>query len=113
MFVNYSLVLDAALSLEVKEFGDLTEEQCVSFFTCGTACYLYTRFLHENCKQLKVYHVLRKGLPQISKDFLEFQKEPEELEGFAKLVSYIKFHCFQAHIPLIVARFGCDSCPRG
>ena len=31
MFVNYSLVLDAAMSLEVKEFGDLTKEQCVFF----------------------------------------------------------------------------------
>lgn len=29
-FVNYSLVLDAAMSLEVKEFGDLTEGQYVS-----------------------------------------------------------------------------------
>ena len=31
-FVNYSLVLDAAMSLEVEEFGDLTKEQCVLFF---------------------------------------------------------------------------------
>lgn len=31
-FVNYSLVLDAALSLEVEEFGELTKEQCVTIF---------------------------------------------------------------------------------
>jgi hypothetical protein len=28
-FVSYSLVLDAAMSLEVEEFGDFTKEQCV------------------------------------------------------------------------------------
>jgi hypothetical protein len=30
-FVNYSLVLDAAMSLEVEEFGDLTGEQYAFF----------------------------------------------------------------------------------
>jgi hypothetical protein len=30
-FVNYSLVLDAAMSLEVEEFGDLTGEQYTFF----------------------------------------------------------------------------------
>jgi hypothetical protein len=55
---------------------------------CGTEHYLYTRFLHENRKQLKVYRALRKGLPQFSADFSEFQKEPEELDGFAKLVTF-------------------------
>jgi hypothetical protein len=62
-------------------------------FACGTVCYLHTRFLHEKRKEIKVYHALRKGLPQFSKDFLEFQKEPEELDGFAKLVSYLIFRC--------------------
>lgn len=68
------------MSLEVEEFGDLTEEQCIFFFptaVCDTAHCLYSRFLHENRKQLKVYPALRKGLPQLSTDFLEFQKEPE------------------------------------
>ena len=32
VFVNYGLVLDAAMSLEVEEFGDLTKEQCVLLF---------------------------------------------------------------------------------
>jgi len=67
---------------------------------------LYTRFIHENRKQLKVYRALRKNLPQFSTDFLEFQKEPEELEGFAKLVSFsFSIHeiGFQAHIPTIIA----------
>jgi len=31
---------------------------------------------------------LRKALPQFSMDFLEFQKEPEELEKPAKVVSF-------------------------
>ena len=73
------------MSLEVEEFGDLTKEQCIF---CGTEHYLYTRFLYENCKQLKVYCALHKGLPQISTDFLKFQKEPEELEEFTKLISF-------------------------
>lgn len=34
-FVNYSLVLDAAMSCELQEYGDLTEEECVSIlFLC-------------------------------------------------------------------------------
>jgi len=28
-FVNYSLVFDAAMSCELQEYGDLTEEECV------------------------------------------------------------------------------------
>ena len=28
-FVNYSLVLDATMSCELQEYGDLTEEECV------------------------------------------------------------------------------------
>ncbi|KIM35219.1 hypothetical protein M413DRAFT_14685 [Hebeloma cylindrosporum] len=69
-FINYSLVLDAAMSLEVEEYGDLTEEE----------------FLEKNYKQLKVYKALRKSLPQFSKDFLEFQEQPEQIEEFAKLL---------------------------
>ena len=29
MFVNYSLVLDATMSCELQEYGDLTEEECI------------------------------------------------------------------------------------
>ena len=89
-FVNYSLVLDAAMSFELQEYGDLTEEECVSIlFLCVVWCIIfYVRFLYENHEQLKVYRALRKGLSQFSTDFSEFQKEPEELEGFAKQVSF-------------------------
>ena len=35
MFVNYSLVSDAAMSCELQEYGDLTEEVCVPIlFLC-------------------------------------------------------------------------------
>ena len=98
------------MSLEVEEFGDLTKEQCVFFFLLyvdsGNGHCLYARFLHENRDQLKVYRALRKGLNQFSTNFLEFQKEPEELEGFVKLVSlFFSIHemGFQAHIPTIIA----------
>jgi hypothetical protein len=65
----------------------LPRNSAYSFFLLYVAArYLYTRFLRENCKELKVYRALRKGLPQFSTDFLDFQKEPEELEKFAKLV---------------------------
>ena len=34
-FVNYSLVLDATMSCELQEYGDLTEEECVPIlFLC-------------------------------------------------------------------------------
>jgi hypothetical protein len=59
---------------------------------CGMACHFFVRFLHENREQLKVYNALRKGLSQFSKDFSEFQEEPEEIEGFAKLVSFAFFY---------------------
>ena len=67
---------------------------CIVFFpaVCGNSHCLYARFLHENRNQLKVYRALRKGLSQFSTDFLEFQKEPEELEGFAKLVGFVFLH---------------------
>lgn len=94
------------MSLEVEEFGDLTKNQCVLLLSavCGTARYLYTRFLHENRKQLKVYRALRKGVPQFSTDFLEFQNEPEELETFAKLVKNIIYDMgFRPLIPTIIA----------
>ncbi|KAF8805219.1 hypothetical protein BYT27DRAFT_7258323 [Phlegmacium glaucopus] len=58
------------MSFEVEEFGD----------------HQGTVFLHESRKQPEVYGALRKALSQISKDFLDFQKEPEELEGFLKLL---------------------------
>lgn len=61
---------------EAKEYGDLTEEQCVSFFSsCGTSHDLHVRFLDKNRKQLKVYNPLRKDVPQFSKDFLEFKSQ--------------------------------------
>ena len=47
--------------------------------------------LPEN-DQLKVYRVLHKGLTRFSTDFSEFQKEPEGLEGFAKLLSFVFLH---------------------
>jgi hypothetical protein len=42
-FINFSLVLDAAMSLEVEEFGDLTKEQCVFLFSavCGCTLFVY------------------------------------------------------------------------
>ena len=59
---------------------------------CGIVHYFCVRFLHENRKQLKVYKALHKGLSQFSKDVSEFQEEPEEIEGFAKLVSFAVFY---------------------
>ena len=42
VFVNYSLVLDATILFEVKGYGDLNEEWCVSFFSsCGMSHDLY------------------------------------------------------------------------
>ena len=66
---------------------------CTNFIPlCGMAHHFFVRFLHKNCEQLKVYNALHKGLPQFSKDFSEFQEEPEEIEGFAKLVSFAVFY---------------------
>lgn len=76
VFVNYTLVLDAATLFEVKEYGDLTEEQCISFFSsCGMSYDLHVRFLDENHKQLKVYNPLCKDVSQFSKDFSEFKSQ--------------------------------------
>ena len=61
-----------------------------SFVWYGTS--FFVRFLHENHKQLQVYNALHKVLPQFSKDFSEFQEEPEEIEGFAKLVQFAVFY---------------------
>ena len=90
-FVNYSLVLDAALSLEVEEFGELNKEQCVSIFFLLYVI-IHIVFILENHDHLKVYCALHKGIPQFSTNFLEFWKEPEELEVFAKLVSFVFLH---------------------
>ncbi|KAF8153904.1 hypothetical protein B0H34DRAFT_809548 [Crassisporium funariophilum] len=68
VFVNYSNVLDAGMSWEVREFGELTEQQ----------------FIKENRQQLKVYKALCAAIPQFAQDFFEFQEAPEELEGLAK-----------------------------
>ena len=57
--------------------------------TCSTAHDLYVRFLDKN---REVYNALRKSLSQFPKDFSEFQEEPEEIEGFAKLVSFAVFY---------------------
>ena len=56
--------------LRSKGYGNLTEEQCISFFSsCGMSHDLHVRFLNENHKQLKV-----RSITPFAKMFLKFPR---------------------------------------